>query len=174
MGLENLLRAYSRLVQEEPDLFLVIGGRGRLEGALRALAAGLGLAGQVRFAGFIPEEDLPAYYQAADLFVLPTQALEGFGLITLEALACGLPVVATPVGATPEILGRFDPRFLAGGAGAEALAGGIRRGLAIARQEGSALSSRCRDFAAQNYDWERIVDRYEALYAGMLEGARDG
>jgi glycosyltransferase involved in cell wall biosynthesis len=51
----------------------------------------------VYFAGFVPDDELPLYYQAADLFVLPTRSLEGFGLITLEAFASELPVVGTPV-----------------------------------------------------------------------------
>jgi len=58
---------------------------------LEAMSVGKGLAETVRFLGAIPDGDLPAYYQAADLFVLPTLALEGFGLATLEALACGTP-----------------------------------------------------------------------------------
>ena len=169
MGLENLLKAFARLSLEESDLYLVIGGRGRLEGVLRALVEQLGIVERVRFVGFVSEEELPAYYQAADLFVLPTVALEGFGLIILEALASGLPVVGTSVGAIPEILGQFDPRFLTSDADAESLGKGMRRGLAIVREEGSALAQRCRAFAVAGYDWERIVDRYEALYAGLFE-----
>lgn len=168
MGLENLLTAFCGLARERDDLRLVIGGRGRSEGDLRALASRLGIADRVRFAGFIPEEDLPAYYQAADLFVLPTLALEGFGLITLEALACGLPVVGTPVGSTRELLGQFDARLLTAGTDAAALTEGIRYGLALLAEEGAALTARCRAFAL-GYDWERIVDRYEALYTELLK-----
>jgi glycosyltransferase involved in cell wall biosynthesis len=171
MGLENLLQAFAQVRQQRDDLYLVIGGRGRLERALQDLAGQLGIANDMRFAGFIPEDDLPACYQAADLFVLPTQALEGFGLITLEALASGLPVVGTPVGGTPEILGQFDSRLLTTGPDAAALADGIGRGLTLVRAEGSALAERCRAFALR-YDWERIVDQYEALYAELVESAQ--
>ena len=169
MGLENLLHAFAQIASERADLYLVIGGTGRLASDLSTLANELGIADRIRFAGFIPEADLPAYYQAADLFVLPTLALEGFGLITLEALASGLPVVGTPVGAIPEVLPRLDARFLAPGTSPEELAQGIRRGLAIVQEEGPGLSERCRAIAVQHYDWERIVDRYEALYAELLE-----
>jgi glycosyltransferase involved in cell wall biosynthesis len=171
MGLENLLQAVAQLRAGLDDLYLVVGGRGRLEGDLRALAERLGIAGQIRFTGFIPDQDLPAYYQAADLFVLPTLALENFGLIILEALAAGLPVVGTPVDAIPEILGPCDPRFLAPATDAAALAKGIHRGLAIARQEGAELGERCRAFVATHYDWEQVVDRYEALYTELLASA---
>lgn len=173
MGLENLLSAFAQLSRERDDLYLVIGGRGRSEGELRALAGQLGVAGRVRFAGFIAEVDLPAYYQAADLFVLPTLALEGFGLITLEALACGLPVVGTPVGSTCELLGQFDARFLTGGTDPQSLGEGIARGLALVEGEGPALAERCRAFALP-YDWERIVDRYEMLYTELLNEQTSG
>src|SRR5207249_11624167 len=62
------------------------------------------------FLGFIPDETLPSYYHAADVFVLPTRELEGFGLVTVEALACGTPVLGTPVGATPEVLSGLEDR----------------------------------------------------------------
>lgn len=177
MGLENLLEAFASLSRERDDLFLVVGGRGRLEGSLRALADRLGIAGRVNFPGYIAEEDLAAYYQAADLFVLPTVALEGFGLITLEALACGLPVVATPVGAIPEILGELDARFLATGIDAVALAVAMHHSLEIVGQEGVELAGRCRSFAVEKHDWEHVVDRHESLYDRLLEaycGQRDG
>ena len=54
--------------------------------------------------GEIDDESLVLYYQAADIFILPTQSLEGFGLVTLEALSCGVPVLGTPIGATTNIL----------------------------------------------------------------------
>lgn len=172
MGIENLLHAFTTVREGRDGLYLVIGGSGRLEDDLQRLAGQLGIDDCVRFTGYIPEADLPAYYQAADLFVLPTQALEGFGLITLEALACGLPVLATPAGAIPEIVGRFDARFLAAGTGAAALASGITQGLSLVEREGDALRARCRAFAVANYDWEQIVDRYEALYAQVIGAAR--
>ena len=71
-------------------------------------SAQLGLDKHVTFLGFVPDADLPRYYQAADVFVLPTRELEGFGLVTAEALACGTPVLGTPVGATPELLEPLD------------------------------------------------------------------
>jgi glycosyltransferase involved in cell wall biosynthesis len=171
MGLENLLRAVALLHTQGRRVFLVVGGKGPLAASLAALSADLSIADYVRFAGFIPEADLPAYYQAADLFVLPTLDLEGFGLITLEALACGTPVVGTPVGSTAELLGDFDARWLATGTDPRAIAAAAARGLELAEDGGAELRRRCRAFA-ERYDWERIVDQYECLYAEAVQHAR--
>lgn len=122
MGLDRLLRAARLMRSAGYDFHLVIGGSGPEREALLALRGALGLEATVHFAGHVSEETLPLMYGAADAFVLPTTALECFGLIALEALACGTPVLATPVGAIPEIVAKAEPRWLAADASAEALA----------------------------------------------------
>ena len=112
MGLENLIVAFNELQKKAADIQLVIGGNGPLEDELMGLARSFGIEKKVHFTGFISEEQLPLYYQMADLFVLPTKELEGFGLVTLEAMASGLPVIGTPVGGTKEILTKFNTEFL--------------------------------------------------------------
>ncbi len=80
---------------------------------VEAEVARLGLGDAVTLTGRIDDNALVRHYQAADLFALPTQAYEGFGMVTLEALACGTPVVGTPVGATPEIpVAPLDPALV--------------------------------------------------------------
>lgn len=169
MGLDTLLRAVAALAPGRP-LACVIGGSGGLRADLERLAADLGLAGVVRFAGHIPEELLPLHYQAADLFALPTRALEGFGLVTVEALACATPVVATPVGATPEILRPLDPRLLAADSSPAALAAALARALPLAADEG--FRRRCREHAERHYSWERHVDALEGALAAAGGAAR--
>lgn len=165
MGLEALLQAFATLDPEANNLHLVIGGKGRLRTTLEQLTESLGISRYVTFAGFIPEGDLPGYYQAADLFMLPTQTLEGFGLITLEALASGVPVVGTPVGSTVELLEALEPRFLARGTDPQSLSEAILRALDLLGEPG--WQQRCRNFAS-NYGWESIVDRYEQLYTDLV------
>jgi glycosyltransferase involved in cell wall biosynthesis len=160
MGLDVLLQALA-LLGRERSVGCVIGGSGVLRPALEDLAGRLALTGVARFAGHIPEDTLPLHYQAADLFVLPTRALEGFGLVTVEALACGTPVVATRVGATPEILGPLDERLLAESASAEGLAAAIRRALPLSADE--AFRRRCRAHAEGRYSWDRHLDALEGL-----------
>jgi glycosyltransferase involved in cell wall biosynthesis len=121
MGLDRLLRAFCEVRKTTGDVGLVIAGDGPLRGSLETLASDLGLAGSVRFEGRVSDEALPQMYAAADAFVLPTAELECFGLIALEAFASGRPVLATPVGAIPEVVGAVEPLWLAEDASVAAL-----------------------------------------------------
>ncbi len=100
MGLDMLIRAWSSLDRGT----LVIVGHGPERERLGALARDLGIGERVRFSGPVSEARLVQYYRAADLCVLPSLALEGFGLVVLEALACGTPVMASDAGGLPEAL----------------------------------------------------------------------
>ena len=121
MGLDRLLRAFCEVRKATRDVSLVIAGDGPLRGSLESLASDLGLSGSVRFEGRVSDEALPKMYASADTFVLPTAELECFGLIALEALASGRPVLATPVGAIPEVVGAVEPRWLSANEGVPAL-----------------------------------------------------
>ncbi|GAB3256935.1 glycosyltransferase family 4 protein [Kineosporia babensis] len=102
-GLDLLMRAVAELHAENPRVQLVVVGRGDGLPEYRSQAANLGL--DVTFTGFVADEDLPAYYAAADVFVLPsTNMAEGFGMVLLEASACGTPVIGTNVGGIPAAL----------------------------------------------------------------------
>lgn len=113
MGLENLVDAVGILRKDHPDILLAIAGKGPIAAALQQRIDGAGLQANIRLLGFVPDADLPALYAAADLSVVPTVALEGFGLIVAESLASGTPVVASRVGALPELLGGFSDHLLA-------------------------------------------------------------
>jgi glycosyltransferase involved in cell wall biosynthesis len=104
MGLDRLIQAMPRIGADGRPCLLVIAGEGPLRGALQGLARNLHLESSVQFSGRVDETTLSTMYGAADAFVLPTRALECFGLIAIEALASGVPVLATPTGAIPEIL----------------------------------------------------------------------
>lgn len=169
MGLEELLRALPLL--ERKDVTLALVGRGMLEDALRQLASELGVRNRVKFVGGVSDEELRSWYRAADLFVLPTVAYEGFGLATAEALACGTPVVGTPVGATPELLDPIDTRLVAAGSDPRALAAAIDRALPLSTPE---LGARCRDYAERTFEWERAIVPWEAAFEdAVATGARE-
>lgn len=171
MGLDTLIRAMVRLRQEIPRLKLLIGGSGPLHAELGALVKASGLEGNVRLLGFVPEDALPDHYRAADLFVLPTTQLEGFGLVTVEALACGTPVFGTPVGATEEILGKLDRSLIAAGADAESLAAGVaalHRRLSADPSVRARLSAESRALVLRDYTWGRHCARIEAVLSEAL------
>ena len=168
MGLAELIQAMARLRGDIPGLRLLIGGSGVLRSELEGRVKALGLDDCVRFLGFVPEALLPDYYRAADLFVLPTAELEGFGLVTVEALASGTPVLGTSVGATDEILDKLDSSLLAAGTDAESLAAGIsalyRRFMADPAAR-ARLSTEGRALVLRDYTWARHCEQLEAVLA---------
>jgi glycosyltransferase involved in cell wall biosynthesis len=110
-GLDIAIRAIAPLAAAGRCAF-VLAGDGPLREELRALVRSLGVGGRIRFAGRLDEAQLALAYQAADLFVLPTRALECFGLIIVEALAFGCPVLSTDAGAIPELMRDILPEFV--------------------------------------------------------------
>jgi glycosyltransferase involved in cell wall biosynthesis len=105
MGVDTLLGAAAILSKEGHSFKLVIAGEGPQLQPLRTQCSALSLGDRVAFLGRVSEEQLVDVFRAGDCFVLPTRSLEGFGLIILEAYACGTPVIAVPVGAIPEVMG---------------------------------------------------------------------
>ena len=167
MGLENLIHSLRIIIDKAPDLFLVLGGSGPLKDDLVALTQQLGLESHIRFTGYISENELPDYYRMADFFVLPTRELEGFGLVTLEAMASGVPVLGTPVGGTQEILGKFDQHFLFKDSTADAMASLILENYHKMKDDPQIweeMSLHCREFVESNYSWEKNVDALENIF----------
>ena len=164
MGIEQLLRAVRLLAAY--DLNLAVVGGGLLTSELRRLSSDLGIDGRVRFVGRVAEDKLRDWYRAADLFVLPTVAYEGFGLVTVEALASGSPVVGTPAGATPEVLEPLDPRLVAADSDADSLALAIREALNFIDDD---FREHCRKYALARFDWDKVTGAWEeALSAAAL------
>jgi len=112
MGLDLAIKAMAPLLLERKELKFIIAGSGKLEKSLKALSASLGVRDRICFLGQLTDEHLKRCYEAADLFLLPTTALECFGLIILEALSFGLPVMATDAGAIPEVMRPVLPDFI--------------------------------------------------------------
>jgi len=166
MGIANLLKCI-RILKKGPDhIHLILGGEGVEKQNLERLIKEYGLLKNVTMAGFIPPEMLSEYYGAADLFVLPTRHLEGFGLVTPESMACGTPVLGTPVGGTKEILSGFNSRFLFRDTSPEAMAKGINGAVGeyfVRRKRYEQLRLDCREYVARNYSWERHTDKLRAM-----------
>lgn len=169
MGLENLIRALGQIEHRCPnlDFFMVIGGKGSMEKTLNALIEQHNLEDKIQLTGMIPQELLPFYYRAADVFILPTQSIEGFGLVTVEALATGLPVLGTPVGGTVEILNGVDASLLFPGTTTEAISLRIEKYLKNPVPF-TALRTRCHERAVAHYSWDRVVDLIEEEFNLVL------
>ena len=177
MGLDNLLAAMAVLKVRCPSALLLIGGAGSLRSALEAQSQAHGLSEHVKFLGFVPDAELPCYYQAADVFVLPTRELEGFGLVTVEALACGTPVLGTPVGATPEILRALCPTLVFRGTTPEMMAEDLERFLGDKERDPAGyarLREASREHVERHYTWERATDELERTLHRVADAGRNG
>jgi len=164
MGLDVLIEAMRTVVQRHPDALLLIAGRGPLQNELAARIEALGLGRNVELIGFLPDEHLPLAYRAADLSVVPTLALEGFGLIALESLAAGTPAVVTPVGGLPEIVRPLSDHLVFESSQAGAIA---ERLIALLGSPLAPSASSCRAFAQANA-WPNIVGRIADAYREAL------
>jgi glycogen(starch) synthase len=163
MGLEDLIDAMARIkAQRGPDAMLLIAGKGRLSGELQARIDEHGLGNDVKLLGFVPDDRLAELYRAATISVVPTVALEGFGLITVESLAAGTPVLVTPVGGLPEVVAGLSRDLILRSTGAEAIAEGLTDALSGKLKLPDAR--RCRDFAMANFDNSVIARRVAEVY----------
>ena len=167
MGLEDLIEAMVEVRRRVPEALLLIGGRGPLQGELTAHIEQLGLTDHVRLLGFIPDDALPLAYRAADITVVPTVALEGFGLIAAESLAAGTPTLVTPVGGLPEVVRDLSTNLVLPSTGAGALA----EGLSAALRNDMVLPAAeiCQAFARERYDWTNIAMQVCAVYEEALK-----
>ena len=163
MGISRLITAMEQVLRTIPEAQLLIIGEGFLKETLVSEIQRRGLQSKVTLIGTVPLADLPLYYGAADLFVLPSEALEGLGMATLEALACGLPVLGTPAGATPEVLRDLDPLLITGSTSSLHIAEGIRAYFARSEEERMNLGTRARAMVEKKYDWDRAIDELEKI-----------
>lgn len=161
MGLEELIDAAKVVVTQRPDWLLLLGGKGPIAGELQQRIEALGLQHHVRLLGRVSDADLPMVYRAADLSVVPSRSLEGFGLITLESLASGTPVLVTPTGGLPEIVAPFAPQCVFDDASAETMAAHLLDAL----DERMSLpdEAACRSYALR-FSWSAIAEQVRAVY----------
>lgn len=170
MGLDNLLKSIRLMKNRQISIHLTLGGDGIERKKLKDLVMKYGLNKEVTLTGYILPELLPKYYAASDFFILPTRRLEGFGLVTPESMACGTPVLGTPVGGTKEILTNFNSEFLFGDHSSEAMANGIQ--IAFQKyfndkKKYDQLRRNCRQYAKNHYSWERHVSQLISIINDM-------
>jgi glycosyltransferase involved in cell wall biosynthesis len=154
-----LIAAVAR--QEAADTVLALAGSGPDEERLRALAARLGVSGRVRFLGFIPAADLPGLYRLADVFAIASEA-ELQSLVTMEAMASGLPVVAVNAGALGELVHPGENGFLTRPGLVGDMAGSLDLLCRDAGLRGRMSKAGLRIIA--DHDRHRLLARWETIY----------
>jgi glycosyltransferase involved in cell wall biosynthesis len=162
MGLENLIESVKTVCERVPDILVMIAGTGWMAPQLKQQIEAAGLENHVRLLGFVPDADLPLSYRAADLTVVPTVALEGFGLTTIESMAAGTPPIVTPVGGSPEVVGGLSPDLIVPDWTPAALAAAITAAFRGDLKLPSA--AQCQAYARENFDWHTIAAKVRAVY----------
>lgn len=163
-GLDALLQAFRTLPS---DMWLLIVGDGDLRPAYERQAAQLGLVDRTRFAGAVPHAETPPFYRGADLTVLPSSPPESFGLVLVESLACGTPVVASAIPGVRTVVDHGHDGLLVPAHNAASLAEAIRQ---VLRDEAArqAMGRQGRAKVMARYHWERIGSHLEIIYRHAL------
>jgi glycosyltransferase involved in cell wall biosynthesis len=157
---------------ETPPLHLVVAGGGELLNRYRDQASAAGVGDRVHFLGPVPHAELPGVLRGADLLLLTTQPPESFGIVLIEAMACGLPTIATDYpgvgaviddGATGIVVKPEDPA---------AVAAAIRRLMEAGPDGRARMGAAGREKAERLWSWPRLLDRMEDAYAAAIAARR--
>ncbi len=170
-GLDVLLAALKGVKEQIPQVMLVVGGGGELLEHYRQKARELGLEGNVRFEGRISQERLLQIYNGCKLFVLPSLSAEqeGFGIVPLEAMACGRPVVVTDIVGVAEDVGKTGAGMVIRQADEDALS---RAMFSIIADEKRAarMGQAGRALVEDKYSWEKVALQVERIYREAEDG----
>jgi phosphatidylinositol alpha-1,6-mannosyltransferase len=170
-GHDRLIRAVGRIRETMPDVLYAIVGDGEERPVLEALVAREGLGGQVQLLGQLDDEALVRCYQQCDVFVLPNRQVgrdvEGFGLVLLEAQACGKAVVAGASGGTAETMRVGETGLVVPCDGPNELAAVVAELLADPERL-NCMGRSARRWAVEQFDWEVLSRAARRLFAGDL------
>ena len=163
-GIDTLLESAEIAVKKNPKLVFVVVGKGPDFKEVKEKIADSGMQRQFRVTGFVSDEDLPFYYNLSDLFVLPSKSGEGLPLVALEAMACGLPVIATNVGGISEVMSGGYGKLVPPNS-PEALADAI---LEFSRKDLLGLRKSLREMVKQKYSWNKNVEKLGKIYEELI------
>jgi len=163
-GIDTLIESANIAVKKNPKIVFLVVGKGPDLNNVQIKINQLGIENNFKFTGFVKDEDLPFYYNAADFFALPSKSGEGLPLVALEAMACGLPVIATDVGGISEILmedyGKIVPPNQP-----ELLAKAI---LEFSNIDLSSRKLEIRAVMEEKYSWDKNVETLVEIYEELI------
>ncbi|MCZ2808845.1 MAG: glycosyltransferase family 4 protein, partial [Candidatus Bathyarchaeota archaeon] len=166
-GLDTLIESIPLLTRDHPDLLFVVAGKGPSRKLIENRVKELGIDANIKLTGFVPDRLLPVYYDAADYFVIPSASGEGLPLVLLEAMACGLPVIATTVGGTPEIIKHMKNGVLVPPRNPEAMAETISKILSEERL-GPTIGEEARRIVENRFTWEKNLHQLQEIYKKVI------
>jgi len=159
---EILIKAFADVSAEYPQSRLLIAGAGELQADLMRMTSALCLDNKVSFLGY--RDDLPIFYKALDVFLLPSLR-EGFGLALVEAMASGLPVIASRVGGIPEFFEGVDIGFMADPKNPAEFASAMKSMLSVPKSRLEILGANARQRAVNTFSADRMIKGYETIYS---------
>lgn len=165
-GPDYLLQAFALVLRKFPQAELFLAGKGEMDAELRILAKELGIFRKVRFLGFV--DDVAEVMVRMDLTVMPSLR-ESFGVAALESQALGVPVVASRVGGTPEVIRDGETGSLVPPGDEKALADAIIK-LLEDKNLRARMGKAGRKFVSENYNWQKNAKSMEGLYEELLNG----
>lgn len=167
-GCEYLVRALPHIAESVEHVHLLIVGSGPQSGFLRQTAAALHIGDRITFAGYVEDDELPYIYASADVFVLPSvSSYEGFGIVQLEALSSGKPVVTTTLPGVREVDSAGVATLHVPPGDVTGLSQAITKLLSDANLA-QQMGQRGRKLAVEQYSWPKVVDQIEAIYFEIL------
>lgn len=163
-GIDTLIECANIAVKKNPNIIFLVVGKGPDQSSVQIRTQQLGIENNFRLAGFVKDEELPSYYNAADYFVLPSKSGEGLPLVALEAMACGLPVIATDVGGINEVLNEKWGKLVPANQ-PELLANAISE---FANEDFSSRKKELRAFMEEKFSWDNNVERLVEIYEELI------
>jgi glycosyltransferase involved in cell wall biosynthesis len=165
-GLSVLLDAFK--VSARDDTHLIVVGDGEMLESYRSRSVALGLGGATSFVGRIPHSDLPAYYAASDVVVLPSSPPESFGMVIVEGMACGKPVIGSRIPGVRSLIDEGRDGFLIHPGDAEDLAARLTMLLELSPEERSLMGAAGRRKVVERFSWQSIGYCLERYYYQVL------
>jgi glycosyltransferase involved in cell wall biosynthesis len=163
-GIDTLIESAKIAIRKNPKIFFIVIGKGPEYENFKEKISKLGIQKNLKLMGFVSDEELPLYYNVADFFVLPSKSGEGLPLVALEAMACGLPLIATDVGGTSEVMNKKYGKIVPPNSPI-ALAEAI---IDFSQKDLSAIRNELRAMIEQKYGWDKNVEKLNEIYEELI------